>query len=653
MSFKFLFFILFCALYQASDVNAQDKTLHLDEIEITNERSKVNGQLQSLDSKEIKNLNSEDVGGLLDKFTGITLKNYGGVGAIKTISFRGVSGTHTGIVLDGFLIQNNQIGQVDLSTIPTENLERIRFVNGGNEEELVPVTALNFGNYLSMTSFESTFPIDQFSIRTHSKFGSFGYLDNYFAFKQRISRSFYSISGKYRVYQGDFNYLYKNGTQKIQDQRSNNDLKDGGIVLSFGSLIGKSTRFFTSYQMNGFDKGLPGPVIVYNGFSNQRLKSTSQNLNSELIICKNKISSKFYFTGAHSNLTYADPSFLNLAKNYNETYTNRYFQIGNTSKYTIKDSVLKFIFGAEQTYSELHTIQSTSGIPKRSQAQYIVGITGHIYQLNYTLQVGKQFVQDKERNRLLSQQPFTSAFVIERLKPMKWVGLPRISFKKTYRLPSFGELYYHQIGNTSLKPERVYQSSVGSTFKIPNINTEFALDVYRNYVEDKIVAIPTKNLFVWSIQNVSKVEVNGFDLNMLISSTIFRTKSTLKFGYSYQSVIDVTNPVSPTYGHQIAYLPKHSFHSELTVSMNDRIQIGCNSVYNSTRYSLNENIDFNEVASFFVADIFLNTIFSLRKNHSLKVGMTVKNCLNSSYESIRSFVIPGRNYLLSVSYAFH
>ena len=124
-----------------------------------------------------------------------------------------------------------------------------------------------------MTSFESTFPMDHFSIRTHSKIGSFGYFDNYFAFKQRISRSFYSISGKYRVYQGDFNYLYKNGTQKIQDQRSNNDLKDGGIVLSFGSLIGKSTRFFTSYQTNGFDKGLPGPVIVYNGFSNQRLKT--------------------------------------------------------------------------------------------------------------------------------------------------------------------------------------------------------------------------------------------------------------------------------------------------------------------------------------------------------------------------------------------
>jgi outer membrane cobalamin receptor len=152
---------------------------------------------------------------------------------------------------------------------------------------------------------------------------------------------------------------------------------------------------------------------------------------------------------------------------------------------------------------------------------------------------------------------------------------------------------------------------------------------------------------------VGKVEVNGFDLNMLFSSTIFRIKSTLKFGYSYQSVIDVTNPASPTYGHQIAYLPKHSLHGELTVSMNDWVQFGCNSVYNSTRYSLNENIEFNEVASFFVSDIFLNTTLALKKNHSLKVGMTVKNCLNSSYESIKSFVMPGRNYLLSVSYAFH
>jgi vitamin B12 transporter len=650
---KFLFFILFCALLQASDVNAQDKTLHLDEIEVKNIRDKFNGHNQSLDSREIGNSNSEDVGGLLQKFTGITVKNYGGVGAIKTISFRGISGTHTGIVLDGFLIQNNQIGQVDLSTLPTENLERISFINGGNEEELVPVSALNLGNYLSMSSFESTFPMDQFSIRTHSKIGSFGYFDNYFALKQRVSRSFYSVSGKYRIYQGDFDYLYKNGNQPIQDKRSNNDLKDGGIVFSFGSLIGKSTRFFTSYQTNGFDKGLPGPIILYNGFANQRLQSTSQNLNSELIICKNKISSKFYFSGAHSNLTYNDPSFLNQAKNYTESYLNRYFQIGNTSKYTIKDSVLKLIFGAEHTFSELHTIQSTNGVPKRLQTQFIVGITGQIYHLNYTMQVGKQFVNNTEINRVANYQPLTTIFIIERSKPIKWLGSPRISFKKTYRLPSFGELYYHQIGNTNLKPELVYQSNIGSTFKVSSIDTEIMVDAYRNYVEDKIVAIPTKNLFVWSIQNVGKVEVNGFDLNMLFSSTIFRIKSTLKFGYSYQSVIDVTDPASPTYGHQIAYLPKHSLHGELTVSMNDWVQFGCNSVYNSTRYSLNENIAFNEVASFFVSDIFLNMTLALKKNHSLKVGMTVKNCLNSSYESIKSFVMPGRNYLLSVIYAFH
>jgi outer membrane cobalamin receptor len=311
------------------------------------------------------------------------------------------------------------------------------------------------------------------------------------------------------------------------------------------------------------------------------------------------------------------------------------------------------IFGAEHTLSDLHTIQSTNGVPKRLQTQLIVGITGQIYHLNYTMQVSKQFVNNTEINRVANFQPLTSIFIIERSKPTKWLGSPRISFKKTYRLPSFGELYYHQIGNTNLKPELVYQSNIGSTFKVSSINTEIMVDAYRNYVEDKIVAIPTKNLFVWSIQNVGKVEVNGFDLNMLFSTTISRTKSTLKLGYSYQSVIDVTNPVSPTYGHQIAYLPKHSLHGELTVILNEWVQFGCNSVYNSTRYSLNENIVFNEVASFLVSDIFLTTTLSLKKNHVLKVGMTVKNCLNSSYESIRSFVMPGRNYLLSVSYAFH
>lgn len=653
MTFQLKVLLLFCALLQASVVNAQDKTLHLDQIEVNNFSNKSSGLNQSLDEREISNSNSEDIGGLLHKFTGITVKNYGGVGAIKTISFRGVSGTHTGIVLDGFLLQNNQIGQVDLSTLTTENLQQIKFVNGLNAEELAPVSAMNLGNYLSLSSFESTFPREDVSLRTQSKFGSFGYLDNYFAIKQRLSRCFYSISGRYRVYRGDFDYSFKNGYQSLISNRINNDIKDGGVKLTFGSLIGSSSRILTTYQNNGFTKGLPGPVILYNGFSNQRLKSIGQSLNTEFIYCKQKLSSRFYISGLESILFYDDPSFLNKNQNYSESYLNRSIQIGNSSKYILRDSIFKLIVGAEHTISDLKTLQSIIGVPKRIHTQFLLGFKGEKNFYNYTVQVGKQFAQTNSTDRISIDQPWTSLFIVESVKPLKWMGSPRIWFKKTYRLPSFGELYYNQIGNSKLNPELVYQSNIGSTFKVSKINTEIAVDVYKNFIEDKIVAIPTKNLFVWSIQNVGKVEVNGLDVNMMVSADVSRSKLNIKLGYSYQSVVDVTSINSPTYGHQIAYLPKHSFHTEILFNRNEWMQVGYNLVFISKRYSLNENIEFNEVPSFFVSDVFLNLTLSLKKNHVFKVGLTVKNCLNASYESIRSYVMPGRNYLLSLSYAFH
>ena len=632
---------------------AQDKTLHLDQIEINNFFNKPYDLNQSLDSREISNSNSEDVGGLLQKFTGITVKNYGGAGAAKTFSFRGISGTHTGIVLDGFLIQNNQIGQVDLSTLPIENLQYIKFVNGLNNDELAPVSAMNLGNYLSLSSFESTFPKEDLSIRSHTKFGSFGYLDNYFAIKQRLARSFYAISGKYRFYRGDFDYTYKNGNQLIHSNRMNNDLNDGGILVTFGTLIGSGARILTTYQNSGFSKGLPGPVILYNGLSNQRLKSNGQSLNSEYILCRKNFSSKFYISVLESKLLYNDPSFLNKSQNYSERYFNRSIQLGNSSKYVIKDSILKLIVGAEHSVSDLQTMQSIIGVPKRLHTQFSIGLTGLIKTLNYTIQYGRQFARNSSIDRVSSYEPWTTMFIVETVKTFKWIGAPRVWFKKTYRLPSFGELYYNQIGNNKLNPELVYQSNIGSTFKVSKINTEIAVDVYKNFVEDKIVAIPTKNLFVWSIQNVGKVEVSGLDLNMTMSSVVFRSKSIIKLGYSYQSVVDISNFNSPTYGHQIAYLPKHSFHSEIVLNWKDRFQFGYTVLFNSIRYSLNENIAFNEVSSFFVSDIFLNQVYSIKKNQLIKIGVSIKNCFNSSYESIRSYAMPGRNYLLSINYAFN
>jgi outer membrane receptor protein involved in Fe transport len=68
------------------------------------------------------------------------------------------------------------------------------------------------------------------------------------------------------------------------------------------------------------------------------------------------------------------------------------------------------------------------------------------------------------------------------------------------------------------------------------------------------------------------------------------------------------------------------------------------------RYSLNENTFGNKVDGFILADLSVFTSF-LFKNHELRLQFSCKNILNTSYAYVRYYVMPGRNYLLSLNYA--
>ena len=73
----------------------------------------------------------------------------------------------------------------------------------------------------------------------------------------------------------------------------------------------------------------------------------------------------------------------------------------------------------------------------------------------------------------------------------------------------------------------------------------------------------------------------------------------------------------------------------------------------SKRYSLNQNIVTNEIDGFAITDFSLFYNLDLGKKQTLRIQCQLKNAFNRSYSYIRSFVMPGRNYLISINYAFN
>jgi outer membrane cobalamin receptor len=175
-------------------------------------------------------------------------------------------------------------------------------------------------------------------------------------------------------------------------------------------------------------------------------------------------------------------------------------------------------------------------------------------------------------------------------------------------------------------------------------------NIFRNEVQNKIVSLPTKNLFIWSTQNVGSVRIFGLETSTDFQYFItekWQIQSTLN--YTLQNALDQSSIHSPTYGHQIAYLPKHSYNADISVRRNT-IGVRWSTFGNSLRYALNENIPSNAVAAFGVSDLAIFGTIT-RKQHVFRIQFSVKNMFNSSYSIIRYYVMPGRNYLLTFNYA--
>ena len=84
-----------------------DSIQHLDEVTVTARSFSFKEVIpsQKLSGKELQNLNSHTVADALRYFSGVQLKDYGGVGGIKTVNIRSMGTNHMGVFYDGIELE--------------------------------------------------------------------------------------------------------------------------------------------------------------------------------------------------------------------------------------------------------------------------------------------------------------------------------------------------------------------------------------------------------------------------------------------------------------------------------------------------------------------------------------------------------------------
>jgi outer membrane receptor protein involved in Fe transport len=309
--------------------------------------------------------------------------------------------------------------------------------------------------------------------------------------------------------------------------------------------------------------------------------------------------------------------------------------------------------GIEQLMSTLNSRQSLHSTPQR--LQNFSFLKGSFSKNNWKLiaQLGSQYVQEENTSGSSARNVFRLTPYIQAEKTLGKKYTLSAFYRNSFRMPSFNELYYNNIGNTQLKPEDAHQFSLSNSFLLlERKKTMISLQIsgYYQLVNNMILAIPTKNLFVWSIQNIGKNKIIGSEAVLNINHQWSKSwSSELSSNYTFQNSVDLSDRKSPSYGNQIAYVPVHSGNVDLSILFKKH-GIRISNFVSSKRYSLNENILANEVPAFSILDVSIFGAITWQDHSKIRLQFTVKNILNSSYAYVRSFIMPGRNYLITLSY---
>ena len=246
-------------------------------------------------------------------------------------------------------------------------------------------------------------------------------------------------------------------------------------------------------------------------------------------------------------------------------------------------------------------------------------------------------------------------------RPSFLAGLSFDGFvKRSYRLPSFNDLYYTLIGNSSLSPEDALQTSIGAQYRgnlLPRLALDATTSTYYNRIKDKIVAVPTANQFRWSMYNIGKSRILGWEGRAILSCTLVEGEDrfsslvvSLGGGYTYQKALDYSFPERSSYKGQLPYIPRHS--STFSSSLEWRgwdISVQGTSV--GRRWASSSNFPDWEVEGFTVVDMAIIKDIPIPRGQ-LRARLSFNNFTFTSYEVVKGYPMPRGNLLGGVEYKF-
>jgi vitamin B12 transporter len=610
--------------------------------------------LQQLNTTQLAQINSISVADAVKQFAGVQVKDYGGVGGLKTISVRSLGANHTGVLYDGIAIGAAQGGQIDLGKFSLDNVTLIQLSNSNPTDLLMPARGFATASLLNIKSSSSILnKSERQSIKLKLQHGSFGYFAPSLSYKTRIGYKFQTgISALYQSATSQYPYKsYENNL--LTEKRKNSDIKAYRLEYDAGYFIKDSNKVkFKTYYYNS-KRGLPGFIVLYNNTSNQRLNDENFFTQASW---QNKISKKseFLFNVKFSadKYFYVDPTYPNSAgKLENDFRQNEiYFSIAYRYKLMRYVDLYHSLDGYRSALNRKDTFVIKFANPTRNTMLHNIAVQIKKERFDITANILRTTVNEKVTNgRVGRNLNEVSPAIAGSVQPFSALPIRvRAFYKNIFRAPTFDDLYYTNIGNPDLKPEFAKQYNIGITAEthmnkiIQNIT--FTADAYVNDVKDKIIAVPGFNLFQWSTENREKVKIKGLDAVLQLHFKEFKSiKISSNISYTFQQALDLSDVISTLYKTQLPYTPIHSGNANINIAYK-KSNLSYTILASSGRYRRGDAVPENLIQGWSSHD--LSFAYTLKENY--KIIAEANNIFNTQYEIIKYYPMPRFNYRISI-----
>ncbi len=611
-----------------SEAFFSDSTWLLESVQVETSRLQhfsTGSQVFTFDSAQIRNQQALSMGELLANISPVYIKSYG-AGSLSTSSFRGMGASHTAVLWNGMPLQSTMNGQLDFSLLPANLVDRAALQLGG-EGALWGSGAVGGTLYLqNEPQFNSGIQANIAQV-----FGSFG--KHFQSYSASYGSKDWFVSAK--VFQSkaenDFTFNNRAKANTPRESMAHAAFRQRGILLENYVNFAKNQQLAFRFWGQENEREIPATLTENSS------RATQDDRFARMLLTwtgyHKQIDWKLQSGYTTEELLFKDPDIQLESLSKSQTWINE-----AEANWQVNDWFLvqggvqhQFLLGSNANY--LDQVQNQHRASLLASVKY----QDQASKLSARMSVRQEFAEYENAPLVptlgVEYQPLTFLTVLAKLS-------------RSYRLPTFNDLYWQPGGNSALQPEAGWSQEVGIQAQqdLAGLNSRLKLTAFSNKISNWILWRPGNGF--WSPENVQQVWARGLEAAWELEKTLPRGKFNLLLRYHHtKSTIEKAYEANRSNeGNQLIYTPVHTGSANFTFK-HDALKLTWQQQYNGQVYTTNSNT--SALPGFMLAN-FLTSYTLKHKLVEVDLQAQIYNIANKTYEVMEWRPMPGRNYQFGI-----